>query len=303
VLVGAASEMGPLEHVTRWGATVVALDLPREHLWDRIRSAAQTGSGRTLLPTREGAAGCDLLTQIPDIRAWLETIDGPLVVGNYVYADGANFVRVATAVDALVADLADAGKLAASAYLATPTDVYAVPAELARSTRPGKERGRILRAVTGKRAYARQYEEEIAGDDGRRWSLADSLVAIQGANYALAKQIQRWRAVTTRDAGIPTSANVAPATATISVTKNRVLAAAYRGAPRYGVEIFEPATSRALMALLLAHDLRYPSDESAPVGHPYDLFVDQAAHGGIWRIGYEPRSVLPLAVLRGLVRR
>jgi hypothetical protein len=57
------------------------------------------------------------------------------------------------------------------------------------------------------------------------------------------------------------------------------------------------------MAALLVHDLRGGSEGAAPTGHPYDLHVQGAAHGGIWRLGYEPRSVLPLAVVRGLLRR
>ena len=49
--------------------------------------------------------------------------------------------------------------------------------------------------------------------------------------------------------------NVAPPTRTRSVVKNRALAAAYAGAHRFGVEVFEPATSNVLMAALLVHDL------------------------------------------------
>ncbi|MFP5369769.1 MAG: hypothetical protein ACLGI3_03350, partial [Actinomycetes bacterium] len=95
------------------------------------------------------------------------------------------------------------------------------------------------------------------------------------------------------------SANVAPATSTRSVTKNRLLAAAYAGARSFGVEVFAPETSRVLMAALLVHDVR---TGGRPVGHPDDLFVQQAAHGGLWRVGYAPRSVLGLAALRGLPR-
>ncbi len=95
---------------------------------------------------------------------------------------------------------------------------------------------------------------------------------------------------------MPVSANVAPATRTRSVTKNRVLAAAYAGAHRFGVEVFAPETSRALMAALLVHDLRRPP---APLAHPDDLFVESAAHGGFWRVPYAPRSVLTLAAAAG----
>ena len=309
VLLGAASEMGPLEHLAAWGATVVAVDLPHDRVWERIDTAARAGSGRVLRPMRNGRPGADLLAQLSDVKAWLDQIEGPLTIGNYVYADGANFLRLAAAVDALVADRADTGGLQAYAYLATPTDVYAVPEEIARDTSTRRTKtvaSSAIRAATRGALYDPQYGELIEGEDGRKWGIADGLVPIQGANYALAKQIQRWRAIATHNGGVRTSANVAPATRTISVTKNRMLAAAYRAAHAYGVEIFEPETSRALMALLLVHDLRHrdvPSSTGSDLTHPYDHFVDQASHGGLWRMGYEPRSVLPVALLRGLVRR
>ena len=93
------------------------------------------------------------------------------------------------------------------------------------------------------------------------------------------------------------SLNVAPPTRTRSVTKNRVLAAAYVGAHWFGAEMFEPATTRTLMAALLVHDL----NATPPLRvHPEQLFSDGAAHGGLWRAAYEPRSALGIAALAGL---
>lgn len=136
--------------------------------------------------------------------------------------------------------------------------------------------------------------------------ISDVLVPQQGPNYSLAKMMQRWRAIEAKRQGRLVSANVAPATKTRSVVKNKVLAAAFRGASAFGVEVFAPETSRALMSALLAHDLRNPTAAAQPsveLGHPFELFTQGAAHGGLWRIAYEPRSVLPLAVGIGIVRR
>ena len=115
VLVGAAAEMGPLPALTRWGATVAAIDIRSPRVWEHILGAGRAGSGRLVAPIAEGgdidhAAGADLLTELPEIRAWIDTLDGPIVLGNYAYADGAAFVRVAAAADALVAeDVGDTG--------------------------------------------------------------------------------------------------------------------------------------------------------------------------------------------------
>jgi hypothetical protein len=81
------------------------------------------------------------------------------------------------------------------------------------------------------------------------------------------------------------------------VTKNRVLAAAYAGAGRFGVEVFEPATTKVLMAALLVHDLRAGAGPAR--AHPWQDEAHAAAHGGLWRIAYAPRSVLGLAALVG----
>jgi len=319
VLIGAAAEMGPLEALSRWGATIVALDVRRPQVWDRIVTAARGGSGTLHLPVPAGTsqadtaiAGADLLTELPEIRTWIDSFDGPLVLGNYAYADGAAFVRVAAAADLLAADVAARRDDVALAYLASPTDVFAVPisiVEAARDRGLGGKRGRLIsrpvRLVTGARLFTPNYRTIVESEDGQRFGLADIVVPQQGPNYVLAKRLQRWRAVVSRES-VVTSANVAPATRTRSVTKNRVLAAAYAGAGSFGVEIFDGTTSATLMAAKLIHDLRNPQAAAQPtteLAHPLELFVEGAAHGGLWRLPWEPRSVLPLAAVEGLLRR
>ena len=311
VILGAASEMGAFEALSAWGAHVFAVDLPEPRLWERILRTAREGRGALSMPVRGTAtskdpaeiAGADLLGETPAIAGWLAEVDPPFTIVDDTYADGSRFLLLASATDALMRDQAQRQGVSL-AYLATPTDVFAVPEEVALAARTSRRRGRgPLRALSGGSLYRPGYGELIKGEDGRRWGIVDCLVAQQGANYILAKTIQRWRAVSTREDGTLVSANVAPATRTRSVTKNKALAAAYRGAAPYGIEIFEPETSRWLMAALLVHDLRNDGEGAAPAGHPYDLHVQSAAHGGIWRLGYEPRSVLPLAVLRGFLRR
>jgi hypothetical protein len=91
--------------------------------------------------------------------------------------------------------------------------------------------------------------------------------------------------------------NVAPPTRTRSVVKNRALAAAYAGAHRFGVEVFEPATSNVLMAALLVHDLH---TGGGPVREqPWQDEAENAVHGGLWRMPYAARSALGLAALLG----
>ena len=309
-VLGAGAEMGPLQALLRWGARVAAVDLPRPAIWQRVLDTADRGAGTVVLPVPQGSsdlttdrvphhAGADLVAEVPVVADWLAGLPGTLVLGNYVYADGADNVRVSLAVDALTTRLLEDRDDLALAFLATPTDVFAVPGDaVAQSTRAYEGRaatarlvGRPLRTVSGGRLLRRGY---VPGSDP---GINDSLVPQQGPNYALAKRLQRWRAAVARDAGTTVSMNVAPPTRTRSVTKNRALAAAYAGAHRFGVEVFEPATSNVLMAALLVHDLHTgggPAHE-----HPWQDEAYGAVHGGLWRTAYAPRSALGLAALLG----
>jgi hypothetical protein len=299
VVIGAGAEMGPLEPLSRWGAHVIAIDLPVEKIWTRITDVIRQGAGRATIPlTADGTPGIDVARSLPEARDWLEeaAAGDHLVLGMYAYADGGAHVCVTAAVDALTTDLLQRRQGTALAYLATPTDAFVVPEEAvaeARSAYAGRGLRRVLQAPLRAVSRGSLFAPAYPGTS----TVADVLVAQQGPNYALAKRIQRWRGISASASAVAVSFNVAPATWTRSVTKNRVLAAAYAGARHFGVEIFEPATSRVLMAALLVHDLHEPS----PAGrHPEMLFSESAAHGGLWRAAYQPRSVLGVAALTGL---
>jgi hypothetical protein len=325
-VLGAGAEIGPLPVLLGWGARVAGVDLPQPALWDRVLRTAQGSGGTLLVPvaappagrdapaerapaggvpdagggeTLAGRSGIDLAGDVPAAADWLAGLQGPLVLGNYVYANGAANVRVSAAVDALTVRLQAARDDLALAFLATPTDVFAVSADAvaqsasayASRSRGAKLAGRPLRTLSGGRLLRRAY---LPGADP---GINDSLVAQQGPNYALAKRLQRWRASLAREGGATVSLNVAPPTRTKSVVQNRVLAAAYAGAHRFGVEVFEPATTTVLMAALLVHDLHTGGGPAH--GHPWQDEAYQAAPGGLWRIAYAPRSALGLAALLG----
>jgi hypothetical protein len=303
-VLGAGAEVGPLPVLLSWGARVIGVDLPRPAIWERVLDEARSSAGTLLVPVAAGEAdlaqraGLDLTDDVPAVADWLAAVDGPLVLGNYVYADGAANVVLASAVDVLTVRLQAARSDVALALLATPTDVFAVPADaVAQSGRAYADRSLIsrlgggpLRALSGGRLLHRAYPP--AADPG----ICDSLIPQQGPNYALAKRVHRWRATVARESGAVVSMNVAPPTRTRSVLKNRALAAAYVGAPRFGVEVFEPATTKALMAALLVHDLHTGGPKQP---HPWQDEAHAAAHGGLWRIAYAPRSALTLAALMG----
>lgn len=322
VVLGAGAEIGPLPVLLGWGAHVIGVDLPSAPLWTRVLETARRSAGtlevpgagipRAIEPPREPGpdlahhVGLDLAAELPTVADWLAGIEGPLVLGNYVYADGAANVRVASAVDALTVRLQAARPDAALAFLATPTDVFAVPPDaVTESCQRFTDRSlaaKLARATSGGRLFRPAYPPGSGSGSGDGPGVCDSMIAQQGPNYVLAKRLQRWRATVARHDGATVSLNVAPPTRTRSVMKNRALAAGYAGAPRFGVQIFDPATTRTLMAALLVHDLCADAADGAGVAaqaHPWQDEAHAAAHGGLWRIPYAPRSALPVAAVLG----
>ncbi|MFT4008746.1 MAG: hypothetical protein QM655_01755 [Nocardioidaceae bacterium] len=298
-VLGAGAEMGPLTALLRWGATVAGVDLPRPDIWKRVREIAEQSAGTLLVPVTGESVGADLLAEVPEVADWLVGLPGRLAVGTYLYADGGTHARLSIAADLLGRRVLAERPDTTLAFLATPTDVFAVPgaavdaANAAYAARSGlaKTAGRALRWTSRGRLLHRAYPPGSA-DPG----ICDSLVPIQGPNYALAKRLQRWRAATALADGVDVSFHVAPSTRTRSVVKNRALAAAYAGAHRFGVEVFEPGTSNTLMAALLVHDLM---GGRPAFDHPWHDEAYAAVHGGLWRVAYEPRSALGLAAIMG----
>ncbi len=213
VVLGAAAEMGPLRTLLRWGADVGAVDLPRKDLWERLINETRKSAGSITVPVRRGDSplaerlGGDLVHDLGAVTQWVERLEGPLVLGNYVYADGATNVRVSAAVDALSARVVETRGQdeVALAFLATPTDVFAVPGSaVARSVTNYAERRtskvlRVpLRTLSGGRLLRRNYVP-VGGPEAP--GINDSVVLQQGPNYLLAKRLQRWRATAYRAEG------------------------------------------------------------------------------------------------------
>ena len=85
VLFGAGSAMGPFPLLMALGANVIALDLDRPGIWQRLFKIAKDSPGTLTFPMRENVAGndeaklaevagCNLLTATPEIRNMLMTV-------------------------------------------------------------------------------------------------------------------------------------------------------------------------------------------------------------------------------------
>jgi Protein tyrosine phosphatase-like protein, PTPLA len=143
VLLGAGSAMGPLEVLLALGANVVAVDLDRSFIWQRLIGLAKKSTGTMTFPLKHdqatlktdddlyASAGCNLFTHTPMIRDWLMNLypGKSFTVGSYAYLNGAAHVQVSIAMDAISRDLSEKRPGTSLAYLCTPTDLHLVPKE------------------------------------------------------------------------------------------------------------------------------------------------------------------------------
>ncbi|KNC46125.1 protein tyrosine phosphatase [Thecamonas trahens ATCC 50062] len=320
VLLGAGSAMGPLLQLMAMGANIIAIDLDRPGIWKRLFSIARNSPGRMFYPLSrpasecadEGelaaAAGCNLFTQTPEIRNWInaEFSKRELTIGSYAYLHGALHVQVSLAMDAIVASLLDEGLNLRLAYLCTPTLTYVIPKE-ARAAAAANEANapmwqRLVRGLTFGKKLVSNALPLFVGDDGTEYAICDGVVTAQGPNYALAKTIQQARAVVARtEMNTPVSKHVAPSTATKSVVDNKSFAAAYGGFRFFAaMEVFYQETSNAVMAAILVHDIQNPdavANPSVVLSNPMELFAHNAIHGGVWRNGFKINSIGEVAAL------
>ena len=317
VLLGAGSEVGPLQTLLLLGATVIAVARNKPENWKKLIATAKGSSGTLIIPCKHNPlnlsdnevaeiAGADLLTQTPEIAYWINSFNQSLTLGSYAYLDGAKHVQVVMAMDAIAQYLLARRNDISLSYLLTPSDVYCIPRSIAKHAHNRFNTKsifgftkRFVRSISMSTLFSPSVGGEIKDDNGRRFAVLDNLVNQQGPNYVLAKHIQRWRAIDSSKKNIKVSCNVAPASSTQSVVSNQFFAAAIWGSESFGVEVFSPNTVNTLMTMQLLSDLN--SKQVQPRGEA--LFITGANHGGAWRIGYCFRSLLLPSLLVGFSQK
>lgn len=314
VLLGAASAMGPLHFLLKLGATVVLVARPRA--LKGILQQVKHLPGKVIFPVAKGTdwqalskssdldglakvGGCDLLTETPEIAAWLATVapGKQLVVGNYTYLDGAAHVQISVACDCIMEHLCKARKDTAVAFLGTPTDAHVVTKEAAEAASSAYRSAAPWMKLWEALGVLKPNKMITSGD----LQFIDAVLVDQGPNYILAKRMQHWRAMVARADGHIASSSVSPSTATASVTSNASFAAAYGGMHIFKpLEVAFPELSMTMMGALLIHDLRNPKSAANPkteLKHPLCLFQATSFHGGIYRCPYALASTgIPCAL-------
>ncbi|MBL1075752.1 hypothetical protein JK358_15255 [Nocardia sp. 2] len=305
-LLGAGAELGPLQPLLSWGAELLAVDRPGRARWSRLREQIRAGAGTVRFPVTEAGPGVDIARSFPALVRWITAqSDARPALGLYASAPGSAGVRLAAAADVLTEALLRRDPATALAFPGSATDCYAVPADVVAAARErlsqggfrGAARG-FLHRIAPSSLYSPNYTDPIVDAEGESWGLFDNLPFLSGPDYALAQRLPRWRAVLARAAGHPVSYTVAPPTWTDHLRETPWRPAAYRAVSRFGIEVFTPEAARTLMAAKLVADLFAPP---AATANPESLFTDGAAHGGLWRQPFAPRSLVAPATVTGYI--
>jgi hypothetical protein len=324
--VAGAAEFAPTEQWLEWGGQVAVVARNNPKTWVRMIAMARTSAGEMLVPVvrqdksvplenlsdQELAqvAGLDMLEHYAEIASWMKQLSNKatskFILGLYAYTPKVNHVRV-QAVQETLADLAMKNfakdKLVLS-WLATPTDSTAGPASIGDDQQDRfskRTSGRVIRdsflgIINAARAAMPKFFDS---ESGEKLMLIDASVQQQGPSYSFSKRTQRWRAYLAHYAGFRLSYQVSPPARTNSVLRHKILRASYQGAPLFGVKPFEVDVAKSASAACLVRDVLDPNAYSNK-DTTTQLQCFSAIHGGLWRIGYRPKSVWIAATLLGL---
>lgn len=308
-LMGAGAELAPTPLLQRAGAEVLWIDIadPKDRL-----------AGRSDLAGRlhRAPSACDLLHRPREVAATIARFaeDGPVHVGMFAYAAGASQEwRLGASMNGIVRSLPKQAVASLALFISPTTVSHVYPGEVADAkTRteamPGWQRG-----LAGLRGLARP------GQASRDLThVARAVVSVQGASYQAAQYVSKLAAAEVyasqgvdlqNQSGEPltVSANVAGITRTRSLS-HPIFQAAFLGAPAFGVQIFDPDTTRALSAYLVLHDLLNPQAPGAAglPGAPNeraDRLFEQQVHGGVYSLPFALESAIRVAAILGMARK
>jgi hypothetical protein len=286
-LLGAAAELAPVRMLLDGGADVLWIDVQPPP--PALLSEPLPPRGRLLVPTQTS----DLLRHPREIAATLLRCAeaGPLDLGLYAYAPGsAREWRLTAAMNAVVETL-DPSAVRSVSLLVSPTSCIALEpsdlraAAMRRAVRPAWQTFLEALGALGNGAHAQLGNVRVLRGS----------VGLQGASYQAAQYVEKILSAEVWAArGVHVSANVAGVTRTRSM-QHPMFAAAFDGAAAFGVETFKPESTRALLGLLMLHDLLADAPEPTP--------LSVRVHGGLHALPYPVEPALRVAALIGFARR
>ena len=299
VIFGASAELAPTRLLLGAGADILWIDRAAP---DFARMPCDEFSGSLSY----FAEGCDLLSDTRSIASAIYqfTATGPAHFGLFAYAGGrGRELRLTAAMNSIVEAIPGGQCLSVAMYV-SPTSIAILQPEDAAASEDAKGQLKFWQKLC--RATGTLHTPMIYRH--KNVKLARAIVPLQGLSYQAAQYIgktltaESWQTFghVAEDAPVAeprrVSVNIAGITKTRSLN-HPIFQAAFLGAPRFNVDIFEVDTTNTLAALLMIHDcLVKPSSSVA------ELFSKQI-HGGIYTSGYALDPMIKIATLLGLAAR
>lgn len=302
-MLGAGAELAPTELLLAAGADVLWVD--RAPPPERLMQGDFAGRLHAI-----GAS--DLLADPRRVRQAI--IDfanaGPVHLGLYAYAPGkGRELRLAAVMDAIAKSL-PAGTARSVAMLVSPTTPGEVQPEDREAAIAKRERASVWKKALERAGLLPAGAHETVGDA----TVSRTVVSLQGAAYQAAQYLAKMMSAEVLVADgiggqpVTVSANVAGITATRSLL-HPLFQAAFLGAPRFGIEIYEPATTRMVSGLMTLHDVLNPRAPGAaqradePAHERARRTAAQAIHGGARALPWIFEPTIRVAAVLGLGKK
>jgi hypothetical protein len=312
-LLGAGAELSPARFLLRAGADVLWVDLasPAALLTDGNTPGSLSGV------LHHVPSASNLLEAPRAIKqAILRFADAkPVHLGMFAYAAGSSREwRLGAAMTAIASQL-DPARVASVSLLISPTTAAVLDAECVSEAQSRYEKRSFWKKALGPANLLRAPGHFESGGV----SVGLSTVSIQGLSYQAAQYISKLATAETfartgidltseQPRPVTMSANIAGITRTRSLA-HPLFQAAFLGAPRFGVRIFDPDTTRALSGLLMLHDLLNPAAPGSAAVQPADArekvtqLFSQKVHGGIYALPFELEGAIRVAALIGMTQK
>ena len=300
VVMGAAAELAPTQLLLAAGASVLWIDVKSPN--SLIKSSGSL-AGELHYCRRVG----NIVQQPLEIKAAIEAFaDGAAVhMGLFAYAPGASLEwRLAATMNGIVASLKPSLVKSVSMLVSPTSAAVMQPEDLATSHDTYQNKPLWHKALRMMGQLRRQNSFETKGV-----AVSRAIVPLQGVSYQAAQYVSKILAGESfasfginlkKEAPQPVrvSVNVAGITKTSSLN-HPVFQAAFLGAGKFGVEIFDPATTRTLLNIMNLHDILNPE---ASKNNGARLFGQQV-HGGIYSRAYALDPMIRVATVMGLAQK
>jgi len=210
--------------------------------------------------------------------------------------DGGRFVQVTAAMDAIIRRIERHRKEKVTlVYIDTPTHPCVVPA-LCKTQADRYFKDAPLFQKLCQMLGVLKPNIHIPIREMKNRLICDQLSVFQGPNYAIAKLMQRMRAMKHYLGGGKVSMSVGPAAATYSVLHSSSAAIAMKYLHKFAPNrCFLVETVKPLLFMFLVYDIKNLKSKanSCKNSTPTDFFgsvIENAWHGGTWSSAYSLRS-------------